>query len=67
LIETFAPAKSSQDDDLAARFVLLHAAVRLDDVASSNTLPTWTRNVPAAICSTNSSSGVSMKSSGPPS
>src|ERR1700739_670462 len=26
------PLKSSQDDDLAARFVLLHAAVRLDDV-----------------------------------
>lgn len=24
--------KSNQDDDLAARFVLLHAAVRLDDV-----------------------------------
>src|SRR6516165_43867 len=32
LIETFGLAKSSQDDDLAARFVLLHAAVRLDDV-----------------------------------
>src|SRR6516165_6163607 len=34
---------------------------------SLNTLPTWTRNVPAATCPTNSSSGVSMKSSGPPS
>jgi|SRR6516162_6395669 len=31
------------------------------------TLPTWTRNVPAATCSANSSSGVSMKSLGPPS
>src|SRR6516225_5080592 len=35
--------------------------------SSLNTLPTWTRNVPAATCSTNSSSGVSMKSSCQPS
>jgi len=35
--------------------------------SSLNTLPICTRNVPATTCSTSSSSGVSMKSSGPPS
>ena len=35
--------------------------------SSSNTLPICTCNVPAATCSTSSSSGVSIKSSGPPS
>jgi hypothetical protein len=35
--------------------------------SSLKTRPTWTRSVPAVTCSANSSSGVSMKSSGPPS